>query len=158
MLKTVLKVEFDHTAITLDQIRAAVTDTVGKIADDIQTEAIRRIVDGPKTGKVYRVKTGERMQNRANGRFAKGFHRVGNDYKMHTASAAGEAPANLSGDLAGSITVEDVNFGKAVVVGEDYGQILEEKRDRAFLGPAFDVVVNQADVILENFVNARVTA
>lgn len=82
--------------------------------------AAMRSMQEPKTGRQYRVPgTG----------------------RMYTASAPGEAPAVRLGRLIGSVKVEVVTTPTATEgrVGTtlEYGEILERRRNRPFLNPAF---------------------
>jgi len=84
-----------------------------KIGNDIKSEAKRLIKDEPKSGYIYRV-----------------IYKRGKRYINHIASAPGEPPANLSGDLAKSLAFKvrgskglDFGYEDAIV---KYGKILEE--------------------------------
>lgn len=80
-----------------------------------QEEAQRSIRTGSRSGRVY-IRGGQ----------------------AHQASAQGEAPANDTGTLADSIVIERPSkVRRRVVVGEPYGAILELRKGRPFLLPAF---------------------
>jgi len=88
-----------------------------KIGNDLVREAKRLIVDEPKSGRIYKV-----------------IRKKGRRYVNHIASAPGEAPAKLSGDLASSLGFKvrgskQLNFGYNDVTKKgakvDYGMILE---------------------------------
>lgn len=60
--------------------------------------------------------------------------------KYHTASVAGNPPNSDTGNLIGTIRQEKKgNLKYHVMDGTVYGGILELKKDRAFIRPAFDL-------------------
>lgn len=110
-----IRLVFDRSAQVLAELGRQVESILELGAQVTQQEAVQAIRSGGRSGRVY-------------------LHRG----RSHQASARGEAPANRDGDLADSITIERPSSTKRrVVVGEEYGAILELRKGRAFLLPAF---------------------
>lgn len=126
------------------EIDAIVQKTALDIGEDAETS-----MSGEKHGRLYRIKA---MTVGAKGRRGKGLiaagakarnGRVTVGYKVHRASAAGEAPAIDTGNLANSIQTRKTGQGSAVVeVGAEYGLPLElgtrKMAARPFMRPAAD--------------------
>jgi hypothetical protein len=136
-------------------VTARVSAVVRKTAADVQADAVTAIQTGPKSGRTYKIgdvtraggsrntkKLGglglKRVGDAADGRFIVGS-------RIHRASASGEAPANLYGNLAGSIRAKAKGpLASAIEVGAEYGLALErgsadgKRGPRPFLGPAMD--------------------
>lgn len=109
----------DNRAQVLAELERRVTAVLETGAVVCQQEAIHAIQTGPRSGIVY--DRGDRI---------------------HQASAEGEAPASDTTALESSITIERPSpLRRRVVVGEDYGAILELRMNRPFLLPAFYVSV-----------------
>lgn len=105
----------DNRARVLAELERRVSDVLEVGARATQQEAIHAITTGGRSGRVY--------------------DRGG---RVHQASAKGEAPANDLGNLAQSIIIERPGpLKRRVVVGEHYGAILELRKSRPFLLPAF---------------------
>lgn len=110
-----------------------VTQEVNRGAEAIRDHATDKM-NAPKSGKMYYVK------NMATG-----------TYQWHRASAPGEAPAVLSGNLSMGVTIEPIPDGKAVAWWEDYADVLEFGKGRIaprpFARPAavqiFPMMVNK---------------
>ena len=126
-----------------ERIRRAARQSIVSSVEDIRTEAISLVLEGEKTGRVYR--------------------RGGRE---HRASAPGEAPASDSGNLVNNITaVYNLEEGWGEVqanteyamrleygfVGEDSLGRSYDQAPRPFLRPA---LVNQRDAIVNNLVVA----
>ena len=64
----------------------------------------------------------------------------GKQYGNHTASAPGQSPANWTGDLVNSISVEDKGKTSNVIVNSPYAEFLElgtsKMRPRPFILPS----------------------
>ena len=106
-----VRLTMDRSIQTLAQLEAQVEHVLETGARITQEEARRAIQTGSRSGRLY------------------GSHR---------ASAPGEAPANLTGDLAASIRIERPSrLRRRVVVDEPYGAILELRKSRPFLLPSF---------------------
>jgi hypothetical protein len=101
----------DRSIQTLAQLEERVEEVLELGATITQQEAIRSIESGGRSGRIY----GD-----------------------HQASAPGEPPANDTGALVASILIERPSrLRRRVTVGEIYGAILELRRGRPFLLPAF---------------------
>ena len=109
------------------------------IGHQLVKTAKEQVLKGPKTGRIYRIKRGKR-------------------YKNHQASAAGESPANLSGELRKSIGFEikgseQLEFGSGRG-GVKYARYLEEgtkkMAPRPLLGNAFAAEQSQIQQIFSN--------
>lgn len=104
---------------------------VVKATEAVRTEAIRLIVYGEKTGRMY---------------------------GKHRASAPGEAPASDTGYLVNSIRTryDVVALTGTVVVGAEYGRFLEfgtqNMEPRPFLRPALDTVYARINEIAKQSV------
>lgn len=103
-----------------EQVRQAVQRGLIRGAEDVRTEAIRLVLEPPKTGRIYRRRGVE-----------------------HQASAPGEAPASDTGTLVSRIDVDYTNLSELVVrVGAhtDYAAFLEfgtrKMEPRPFMRPA----------------------
>lgn len=112
----------------------AVTEAITKVASKVIREATFLIKQKmlfsfaqPKSGRTYR-----------------------RGLRTHTASAPGEAPAIDTGFLANSIQTEFPNSTTGIViVGAEYGQVLEEVRNRPFVRPSIEATIedlNKGDV------------
>lgn len=113
---------------------------VAKTAFDVQAAVIESF-SGSKTGRYYAIPGVKSSRQGGGGR-------------RHRASAPGEAPARLTGALAGSVTVQR-SYQRAVVgVSSSYGPHLEygtvRMRPRPFLRP----VARKFNVIFEYAVRA----
>ena len=104
-------------------IRALFNDAdkvINDSADSLAKEMKRRIKTGAKSGKQY-----------------------GN----HTASAPGQSPANWTGDLVNSISVEDKGKTSDVIVNSPYAEFLElgtsKMRPRPFIFPSIQKIKKQ---------------
>lgn len=141
----------DDVAARLPKLSAAIRAAAYRI----QELAGNAIKTGAKTGRTYKIgtktrklKTGGKKANalsamglKGNADAATGKTTFTVGYKLHRASAKGQAPATDTGNLANSIQAKPINrFLWEVAVGEEYGEILEERRDRPFLRPAVDEV------------------
>ncbi len=110
-----VRLVYDNSARVLADFERQVEGVLETGARITQQEAIRAITTGAKTGRVYQRPSG-----------------------THQASAKGEAPANDTGALVASITVERPGpLRRRVNVGEEYGAILELRKGRPFLLPSF---------------------
>jgi phage gpG-like protein len=99
---------------------------VGKVAFDVQAEVLRSM-EGAKSGRYYSI-PGVRSS------------RKGGGGRRHRASAPGQAPARVTGALAGSVGVQR-SFNRAIVyVSSKYAPHLEygtvHMAARPFLRPA----------------------
>jgi HK97 gp10 family phage protein len=106
------------------------------IALMVQGDAQRRILDGPKTGRVYKR--------------GKGFHQ---------ASAPGESPANDLGALVQSIKASAVDRTEVQVVADaKYAAFLEygtrAMEARPYMRPAAEKISAKGAEIIEKFVRA----
>lgn len=109
---------------------AAFARAITRGAIVVQGKARRAIMDGPKTGNEY-----PRGKN------------------VHKASAPGEAPANDTGNLAGSVTVVNAQPGPQpeaiVIAGARYAKWLEygtkdgKLKPRPFMRPAAESSIEQ---------------
>ena len=105
----------DRSIQTLAQLETRVEQVLELGARITQQEARRSITTGGRSGRIYVKPSG-----------------------IHQASARGEAPANETGALVASIVIERPSrLRRRVVVGEEYGAILELRKSRPFLLPAF---------------------
>lgn len=106
---------FDRSAQVLAMLERRIEDVLETGARITQEAAVRAITTGGRSGRVY-------------------IHRG----HLHQASARGEAPANETGELAGSIVIlRPSRTKRAVRVGAPYGAVLELRKGRPFLLPAF---------------------
>jgi HK97 gp10 family phage protein len=103
-------------------------------ANLVRNEAIRSILKGPATGRIYKRRS-----------------------VTHQASAPGEAPMSDTGTLARSVYIDDrttsrTNLRIAVVAGSRYARWLEygtrKMRPRPFMSPALQSQVNRIRNIL----------
>lgn len=110
-----VRLVFDNSSRVLADFSRQVEQVLEMGARVTQEEAVRAITTGAKTGRIYHRPRG-----------------------IHQASAQGQAPANDEGNLAASIVIErPAPLRRRVVVGEHYGAILELRKNRPFLLPAF---------------------
>lgn len=110
-----VKLLYNNSAAVLADFQREVTAVLDLGATITQEEAVRSIQTGGRSGRIY-VRGG----------------------RAHQASARGEAPASDTTKLETSITIERPSPTKRrVVVGESYGAILELRKGRPFLLPAF---------------------
>lgn len=110
-----VKMLYNNSAAVLADFQREVTAVLELGATITQQEAVRSIQTGGRSGRIY-VRRG----------------------RAHQASARGEAPASDTTKLESSITIERPSPTKRrVVVGERYGAILELRKGRPFLLPAF---------------------
>jgi hypothetical protein len=119
------------------EIEQAVQDGLMAVALVARNDAVRRVLRGPKTGRIY-SKT--------------------NPKRVHQASAPGEAPATDLGALAGSILAEPVQGQLAanLVARMPYAVHLEygttRMAARPFMRPAADVASAQGSKIISGYV------
>lgn len=105
----------DNSRQVLADFERQVSEVLELGARITHDEAVRAITTGGRSGRVYRK---------------------GN--RVHQASTEGEAPANEEGNLAASVEIlRPSPVRRVVVVGEHYGAILELRKGRPFLLPAF---------------------
>lgn len=110
-----VRLVFDHSRQVLAQVEREVEEILETGSRITQEEAAHAIQSGGRSGVIYK-RTG-------------GYHQ---------ASAKGEPPAEDTGALADSIQIERPSrTRRRVVVGEEYGAILELRKNRPFLLPAF---------------------
>ena len=108
-----------NTASILARVRVAAAQAVVRGTESVRNEALRLILDTPKTGSMYRRRGVE-----------------------HVASAPGEPPASDTGRLVQSIRTEYEDGGLAgtVVAGVRYAEYLEfgtaRMEPRPFMRPA----------------------
>ena len=126
------KIERDLEADLLRRIEKGTMDGLKAIALMTQADAQRRVLKGPKTGRIY-------------GR--------------HQASAPGEAPANDTGFLAGSIRIDinqkwevDLRALAPYAVHLEYGT--RKMAPRPFLRPAAESVGKQAPKVFDEAIRA----
>jgi len=128
--------KIDYTSKITQQ---AVRKAFFVIGHQLVKTAKEQVLKAPKTGRIYRIKRGKR-------------------YKNHQASAAGESPANLSGELRKSIGFEikgseQLEFGSGRG-GVKYARYLEEgtkkMAPRPLLGNAFAAEQSQIQQIFSN--------
>lgn len=106
---------YNNSAQVLADFQREVTAVLELGATITQQEAVRAIQTGGRSGRIY-IRGG----------------------RAHQASARGEAPASDTTRLEKSIQIERPSPNKRrVVVGEHYGAILELRKGRPFLLPAF---------------------
>jgi len=71
----------------------------------------------------------------------------GRQYGNHTASAPGQSPANWTGDLVNSISVENKGKTSEVIINSQYAQLLElgtsKMRPRPFILPSIQKIKKQ---------------
>ena len=142
-------------------IKREIAKVVNQTAEAIRADAVVRIQSGPKTGKTYRrgavKRTVKEGGKRAGQLAAMGLKGVTADskttfvtgYKLHQASAPGQAPATDLGNLAGSIQTQKTGPLEAeVVVGAEYGEVLETGsidgtlKPRPFLTPSVEAAAD----------------
>jgi HK97 gp10 family phage protein len=99
-----------------------------KLGKDLREEAKRLITEPPKTGRIYRV-------------------RIGGKIVLHQASAAGEAPANMTGALKSTVGYDvsganQITFGAGNKDKVKYAGYLEngtkKMAKRPYLKPAIE--------------------
>lgn len=128
-----LRLSFDLTGELTDAMGANVRRVVQATAARIKADARRRILDPPKTGRVYKSRKKP---------------------SPHQASAAGESPANWTGELQEGLhyTSRALGDGGAeaeITVDAPYADILEfgspggKIAARPFLGPSVDAAAPQ---------------
>lgn len=100
-----IKVNFDRSEAVAVAVAAATAAAVALSAREVQEVAIDRIVGGPKSGRVYTS---------------------GPQPLPHQASAAGESPANWTGEMASSIIDQEVDpLTHEVQVTSEHGPVME---------------------------------
>lgn len=125
-----------------------------KVALDVRNEAVQSM-RGPKSGRTYKLsaitRTGKAyadMGLKVGGYTSKGKAKYIVGYKIHRASAAGEAPAIPHGTLRDSIQVEFISkMHRRVGTNIKYGKHLElgtrKMAARPYLRPALDRAVSK---------------
>lgn len=93
-----------------DKFRRSIRQTWFQLGKDLKAEADNEILNGIKTGRIYRIKS--QVTRNTRGQFTSGSGRV----RRHQSSAPGETHANLSGALRRSISwvvqgTESMKFG-----------------------------------------------
>jgi len=114
---------FNHFGQVRQSVRQEVGLAVDRTCKAIEASAKAKVMDPPKTGRIYRRGNVE-----------------------HQASAPGEAPATDTGDLAGSITSRmrgplsgEVNVGAEDGPYLEYGTVKTDRlAPRPFLGPSVE--------------------
>lgn len=159
----------DITKQAMQSLRDAIADATLQIASEIETDAKLRIQTGKKSGRFYRVKS-IRRRYAAGGRRARLLQAAGArgkttktgklsyvvGYKIRQASASGEAPATDTGLLVNSIKARRVGrLDAEVTAGAEYAEILEERRNRPFFGPAVEKVEGRVEEIVRQAIEAR---
>jgi len=98
-----MPIRWDTSAIVA-KVRTAAARSVARGVEDLRTDMVSRILDGQKTGRIYRRRGVE-----------------------HQASAPGQSPASDTGNLAGSIEAEHKPgaLRGRVRVGAKHGRPLE---------------------------------
>lgn len=123
-------VVFDHSRSILDSIRHELEAAVGDSAQAIQSEARRKVIDGPKTGRIHLSRTKP---------------------SPHQASAPGEAPANWTGNLAEHVEMQHQGLEAEVSIdpnavpyaeGLEHGSADGTRAPRPFFYPS---VMEEAD-------------
>lgn len=116
------------------RIEAGTLNGLRALALMAQTDAQRRVLKGPKTGRIYRRGAG-----------------------FHQASAPGEAPANDTGFLAGSIKIEvtqklqvDLHALAPYAIHLEYGT--RNMAARPFLRPAAEEAGKKAPEVIDAYV------
>jgi hypothetical protein len=123
-----VRLTMDRSIQTLAQLEARVEQVLELGASITQQEAVRSIQSGGRSGRIY---------------------------DGHQASAPGEPPANQTGALAASILIERPSrLRRRVTVGELYGAILELRKSRPFLLPAFYASVGPMRAMLRQIQSA----
>lgn len=124
-------------------VRRGIRQGYYKIGKDLRAYGQKKILEGPKTGRIYLVRTGKKQ------------------YKRHQASAPGEFPANLTGNLRKSIayTVRgweslEIGAGPAGPGGKaaPYAKDLEEGTDKMAPRPYLKRTIEETQSnVLEHF-------
>lgn len=122
------------------QIRREVRSVVDRTTKSIAGTAVAKIMDPPKTGRIYRRETAVSFTGKG-GPVA--FTAYRGSTTEHQASAPGEAPATDTGGLAGSIDAKMIGpLTGAVDVHAEYGPVLEHGGEnveaRPYLGPSVE--------------------
>jgi hypothetical protein len=156
--------------LTLAQMRGAVSSAIFEIGLEIEAEAKKRIQTGPKSGRVYR-RSAIKRKYAVRGQRAVMLRAIGGrgkslqggkaafvvGYRVHRASASGEAPATDLGGLVNSIRAVRRNPGLVeVVASAEYAGVLEERRNRPFMRPAAEEVGLRAEAIVQAAVDREV--
>ena len=127
--------------------RKELSRVVTEAAAGVVAHAQDAIRSGPKTGRIYELGETEVSFTTGAGEAVSFTARKGAEAKQHQASAPGEAPANETGYLAGSIQAHRIGeLEQEVAVGAEYGAALEEGTGdgkilpRPFMAPALEAV------------------
>ncbi len=124
-----------HGQEVMGRLRRAVMQSIISGAESVREEAVRSILEPPKTGRIYRRRGVE-----------------------HQASAPGEAPASDLGHLANSIVIEvnQLNLSATVIAGtelkagKEYAASLEfgtaRVRARPYMRPALELKRNLIEI------------
>lgn len=159
----------DVTKEALAAISGGLSKGVLRIASEIETDAKVRIQTGTKSGRFYRVKSirrryategrrarllraaGARGKETASG---KKFYVIG--YKVRQASASGEAPANDTSNLVNGIRARRVaRLVAETTASAEYAEILEERRNRPFFGPAVEKIEDRIEEIVSQAIDEQ---
>jgi hypothetical protein len=137
------KTEIRSPVLQPAALKSAVEKLVERTAFDYERQ-VKEQMRQPKHGRVYRR---GRITKAASPKLpaglrtyqtAKGKRRAVVGYKIHRASAPGEAPATDSSILINSIKVKPEGTRAVITVGAPYGGVLEYKKDRAVFEPTLE--------------------
>lgn len=137
-----------NTGPVEEQMRQAAQRAVVRTTEAVRTEAVRLILNTPKTGELY-WRTGISQLSKSGGSFS-GGHRV---------SAPGEAPASDTGTLVGRIRTDYTRIGSlvgVVVASTDYAAHLEYGTQRIEPRPFMRPALANMRGMLSDFMSAEV--
>lgn len=142
-MRVTARTELQSPILQPGSLRSAVERIVAQTTLDYEA-AVKEQMRAPKHGRTYRR---GRITRADSSKLPKGLKRYqtakGNTraivgYKLHRASAAGEAPAVDTGNLINSIQGKPEGLIGRVVVGALYGAILEYKKNRSVFEPTLE--------------------
>jgi hypothetical protein len=142
-MRVIARTELTSPILQPGNLKSGVERIVAQTATDYERE-VKEQMRAPKHGRTYRRSRITRAASSSlpNGlrtrTTEKGNRRAIVGYKLHRASAPGEAPAVDKGLLINSIQAKPDGLIARVFVGEPYGAILEYRRDRPVFEPTLE--------------------
>lgn len=143
LMRVTARTELNSPILQPGSLRSGVARIVEQTTLDYE-RAVKEQMRAPKHGRTYRR---GRITNADSAKLpkglkryqtAKGDTRVIVGYKLHRASAPGEAPAVDSGELINSIQPKVEGARGTIAVGAAYAGILEYQKDRPVFEPTLE--------------------
>lgn len=143
-MRVFTRTEIGSPILRPGELQSALEKIVAKTAYDYE-KRVKEKMQSAKHGRTYArgaitraASKNTRAMGLRNRITAKGNRRAIVGYKIHRASAPGEAPAVDQSILINSIQVKPEGTRATIKVGAAYGGILEYKKDRAVFEPTLE--------------------